>query len=211
MRVRNVKNKDEILKNCPYVVNSPEKYKGKWEQYFKNNNPIFLEIGPGKCSFIKEMAKLYPNINFVGVERIDSVLALGVCDLEKSDYKNLALINYDANDIDSLFNNEVEEIYLNFSDPWPKKRHEKRRLTSFSFLKKYDIIFKGDRNINLKTDNKDLFEYSIISLSNYGYALTDVSLDLHSRDNINNVMTEYEKKFSKKGYKIYYLKAIKNI
>ena len=212
MRIRNIKNKDKILEKSNYVIKNPLEYKGCWQKYFKNKNPIYLEIGTGKCKFIYEMAKKNPNINFIGIERIDTVLAYGVRELEKLEILgNLVLINYDANNIDSLFYKEIDMVFLNFSDPWPKKRHEKRRLTSFSFLKKYDIIFSSDRKIMFKTDNKELFEYSIISLTTYGYKIVDISLDLHKDKDFDNVMTEYEKKFSSKGDKIYMLKAVKDI
>ena len=212
MRIRNIKNKDKILEKSNYVIKNPLEYKGCWQKYFKNKNPIYLEIGTGKCKFIYEMAKKNPDINFIGIERIDTVLAYGVRELEKLEILgNLVLINYDANNIDSLFNKEIDMVFLNFSDPWPKKRHEKRRLTSFSFLKKYDIIFSSDRKIMFKTDNKELFEYSIISLTTSGYKIVDISLDLHKDKDFDNVMTEYEKKFSSKGDKIYMLKAVKDI
>lgn len=212
MRIRNIKNKDKILEKSNYVIKNPLEYKGCWQKYFKNKNPIYLEIGTGKCKFIYEMAKKNPDINFIGIERIDTVLAYGVRELEKLEILgNLVLINYDANNIDSLFYKEIDMVFLNFSDPWPKKRHEKRRLTSFSFLEKYDIIFSSDRKIMFKTDNKELFEYSIISLTTYGYKIVDISLDLHKDKDFDNVMTEYEKKFSSKGDKIYMLKAVKDI
>lgn len=212
MRIRNIKNKKEILENCCYVISNPTEYKGKWNTYFKNDNPIYLEIGTGKCTFIYEMAKKYPNINFIGVERIDTVLAFGVKDLENEErLNNLVLMNYDAERIYDLFDKEIDELFLNFSDPWPKKRHEKRRLTSIGFLEKYDIIFSSDRVINFKTDNRELFEFSLISLSNYGYKFEDLSLDLHSKLDFDNVMTEYERKFSSRGFKIYMVKARKNI
>ena len=212
MRIRNIKNKKEILENCCYVISNPTEYKGKWNTYFKNDNPIYLEIGTGKCTFIYEMAKKYPNINFIGVERIDTVLAFGVKDLENEErLNNLVLMNYDAERIYDLFDKEIDELFLNFSDPWPKKRHEKRRLTSIGFLEKYDIKFSSDRVINFKTDNRELFEFSLISLSNYGYKFEDLSLDLHSKLDFDNVMTEYERKFSSRGFKIYMVKARKNI
>lgn len=212
MRVRNLKNKEEILKSNDYVLENPEKYKGKWQEFFGNNNQICLEIGVGKCTFIYEMARQNPNINFIGIEKVDTVLALGIKELEKEKVlENLCLINYDALELDKVFDNEIDTLYLNFSDPWPKKRHEKRRLTNFRFLEKYDIIFSGDKKIVQKTDNKDLFEYSVVSLSNYGYQIIDISLDLHKREDYNNVMTEYERKFSSKGCKIYLLSAVKKV
>ena len=212
MRVRNIKNKVQILKNSNYVIDDPSLYKGKWDTLFKNNNKINVEIGTGKCSFIYEMARQNPNINFIGIERIDTVLALGIKELESKPFlDNLFLINYDAFKIDDIFDKEVDTLYLNFSDPWPKKRHEKRRLTNFRFLKKYDIMFLSDKKIIMKTDNRELFEYSVVSLSNYGYKINDLSLDLHSKEDYNNIITEYEDKFSRKGCKIYMLSASKSV
>ena len=212
MRVRNIKNKVQILKNSNYVIDAPSLYKGKWDTLFKNNNKINVEIGTGKCSFIYEIARQNPNINFIGIERIDTVLALGIKELESKPFlDNLFLINYDAFKIDDIFDKEVDTLYLNFSDPWSKKRHEKRRLTNFRFLKKYDIMFLSDKKIIMKTDNRELFEYSVVSLSNYGYKINDLSLDLHSKEDYNNIMTEYENKFSRKGYKIYMLSASKSV
>ena len=210
MRIRNLKDKDKILRESSYVITYP--LNKKWNEIFGNNNKISIEIGPGKCSFLYNMAKGNPNINFVGIEKIDTVLAIGIKEIEKLPrLDNLYFINYDAYHIDDLFSREVDTIYLNFSDPWPKKRHEKRRLTNFRFLEKYDIISSGDKKIVLKTDNESLFEYSIISLSNFGYKISDLSLDLHKRKDYNNIMTEYEKKFSTKGCKIYMLSAIKKV
>ena len=212
MRVRNIKNKVQILKNSNYVIDDPSLYKGKWDTLFKNNNKINVEIGTGKCSFIYEIARQNPNINFIGIERIDTVLALGIKELESKPFlDNLFLINYDAFKIDDIFDKEVDTLYLNFSDPWPKKRHEKRRLTNFRFLKKYDIMFLSDKKIIMKTDNRELFEYSVVSLSNYGYKINDLSLDLHSKEDYNNIITEYEDKFSRKGCKIYMLSASKSV
>lgn len=210
VRIRNIKNKGEILSDSSYVISNPTLYKGKWSSLFKNNNKIDLEIGTGKCSFIYEMARLNPNVNYVGVERIDTVLALGIKEISLLPHlDNLYLINYDALKIEDVFDKEINTLYLNFSDPWPKSRHEKRRLTNYRFLEKYDIIFKSDKKLIFKTDNKGLFEYSIVSLSNFGYKITDLSLDLHKKQDYNNVMTEYEKKFASKGFPIYMLKAIK--
>lgn len=210
MRVRNIKNKKEILEGSSYIINNPEDYKGKWNSLFNNKNKIHLEIGTGKCSFIYEMARQNPNINFIGVERIDTVLTLGIKSIEnKPHLSNLLLVNYDATNIDKLFDKEIDTLYLNFSDPWPKSRHEKRRLTNFRFLEKYDIIFLSDKKLIMKTDNRALFEYSLISLTDYGYKLNDLSLDLHKKEDYNNIMTEYEKKFSNKGCQIYMLNAYK--
>lgn len=208
MRLRNVKNKEQILNNSNYVINNPKEYKGKWYTLFNNKNAIHLEIGTGKCKFIKDMALKYPNINFIGVEKSQSVLALGTKTIEEH-IPNLRLISYDALKLDEIFEKEIDTIYLNFSDPWPKKRCAKRRLTHENFLKVYDKIFKDKKIIIQKTDNMHLFEFSIISLSNYGYALKDIKLDLQNDENSDNIMTEYEIKFREKGNNIYKLIAEK--
>lgn len=207
MRLRNVKNKEEILSNCSFVIDNPTKYKGKWNILFNNNNEINIEIGTGKCKFIYEMALKNPNINYIGIEKSTSILAIATKRLERLD--NLYLINYDALKLDEVFSNEISKIYLNFSDPWPKNRHENRRLTSPNFLKTYDNLFKGEKRIEFKTDNMKLFEYSICSLSNYGYIFESINLDLQNSENNDNIMTEYEYKFSQKGFKIYKLVAFK--
>lgn len=214
MRVRNLKNKQEILESSNYYLSvvDAKKYKTKWNEYFKNFNPVCLEIGSGKCKFIYEMAKKNPNKNYIGIERIDTVLALGIKEIEKKEkLSNLVLINIDALGIEELFFHDIESLYLNFSDPWPKARHEKRRLTSFKFLERYDIIFRDKMIIEFKTDNTNLFEYSLVSLSNYGYKFEDISLDLHNKKDFDNIVTEYENKFSNKGFKIKYVKAVKNV
>ena len=195
MRLKNVKNASEIISKSSYVVLNPEDNKGRWNSVFKNNNPIDVEIGMGKGDFIINMAKKYPNVNFIGIEMFDSVIVRAVQKLDMKDIPNLKLIRVDANEIESIFDKEINTIYLNFSDPWPKKRHAKRRLTSDTFLKKYDKVFKGKKRIIQKTDNIGLFAYSITSLSTYGYTIDDVTLDLKNEGDYNNVQTEYEKKF----------------
>lgn len=208
MRLRNVKNAKEIVNDSNYVINDPEDFKGSFHKVFKNNNPIHLEIGMGKGNFIIGMAKKYPQINFIGIEKYESVMVRAIEKLEGMDLPNLKLIRYDATTIDKIFDHEISTIYLNFSDPWPKMRHAKRRLTSPIFLKMYDKVFKGSMRIIQKTDNIGLFAYSLETLSNYGYVFERVSLDLHSED-IPNILTEYEKKFSAEGIKINYLCAKK--
>ena len=212
MRLRNIKNKYEILQSSEIYIENPKDYKGKWNELFKNDNPIHIEIGTGKCKYIKEMANTYSDINFIGIERSPSILAIGTKRLkEEVKGNNIKLINIDAKELGEVFDHEIETIYLNFSDPWPKKKHSKRRLTSETFLNVYDQLFKGNPKIIQKTDNMKLFEFSIVSLSKNGYTLEDISLDLHNSDNNDNIKTEYEEKFSKQGYPIYMLKAIKNI
>ena len=204
MRIRNVKNKEEILDNCSFLLNNPKEYKGKFKELFNNDNPIYVEIGMGKGQFIYQNAKKYKDINFIGIERFDSIMAKAILKMEKLD--NLILIKYDANLIDDLFDHEIDKIYLNFSDPWPKNRHENRRLTSKLFLEKYKNIFKDKERIEVRTDNRDFFLYSVESLGDMGYLLNDVSFNYQSPDLI---MTEYESKFRGKGANIYHLFAEK--
>ena len=210
MRLKNVKNAKDIINNSKYIVLNPYDYKGKWNSLFKNNNPINIEIGMGKGNFIIKMAKKYKDINFIGIEMFDSVIVRSVQKLENDDIPNLKLIRLDANYIEDIFDKEINTIYLNFSDPWPKKRHEKRRLTSEVFLKKYDNIFKGKKEIIQKTDNINLFSYSLSSLSLYGYKFDYVTLDLLSENDLDNVLTEYESKFNSKGVRICKLVAHKD-
>ena len=206
MRLRNLKNKEEIINNCDFIITDPFKYIGKWNDLFKNNNPIHIEIGMGMGKFIYENALNNPDINYIGIERYDNVIARAIKKLDKLD--NLILVRMDAREIDKVFKKEIDLIYLNFSDPWPKKRSINKRLTSPIFLEKYDKIFKNTNNIIMKTDNRDLFIYSIESLSNYGYKLSNISFDLHeSSDNI--ITTEYEDKFVSIGKNIYYLEGLK--
>ena len=202
MRLRHIKGADEDIKKSKYYIDDPESYKGSFNKLFNNKKPIHLEIGMGKGNFIIEMARRNPDINFIGLEKFDSVLVKAVEKLESIELDNLKLIWYDAATIDKVFDHEIDTLYLNFSDPWPKKRHAKRRLTHESFLELYDKIFKKENNIIMKTDNRKLFEYSVKSFTDYGYKIEDISLDLHS-DEVDIVETEYEKKFTKKGNVIY--------
>ena len=208
MRLRNVKNAREIVDNSPFVVHDPKEFKGKYNELFGNNNPIELEIGMGKGNFIIDKAMKNPDINFIGVERYESVLCRALEKLEDKQLPNVKIICIDAIELDEVFDKEISTIYLNFSDPWPKKRHAKRRLTSHVFLPVYDLIFKDEKVIVQKTDNVGLFESSIVSLSTYGYTLEDISLDLASTG-MENSLTEYEAKFMSQGIKINYLKARK--
>ena len=208
MRLRNVKNAKEIVNNSDYVIKEPQLYKGKYKEIFKNNNPLRIEIGMGKGNFIIDMALKNPNINFIGIERYESVMCRALEKLEDKEIPNLRLICCDALELGDIFSKEVEIIYLNFSDPWPKKRHAKRRLTSNVFLPIYDKVFQGDCVIIQKTDNVGLFESSIVSLSTYGYVIEEISLDLASTG-MENSLTEYEAKFMSQGIKINYLKARK--
>lgn len=207
MRLRNLKNKEEILNSCDFLILDSSKYKGKWKELFGNNNPLYIEIGMGFGKFIYENALNNPNINYIGIERYDNVLARAIKKCDKR-LDNLYIVRMDARDIELSFDKEVDLIYLNFSDPWPKKRHASKRLTSIEFLKRYDNIFKNKKTIIMKTDNRDLFISSLESLSNYGYGLNNISFDLHSREE-TIITTEYEEKFINKGNPIYYLEGSK--
>lgn len=209
MRLRNNKNAKGILEESKYVIKDPELNKGKWNKVFGNDNPIRIEIGCGKGNFIIENALTYPDINFIGIEMYDTVLMYAIKKIDE-DIDNLRFIRMDARLIDEVFDKEIDLIYLNFSDPWPKKRQAKRRLTHARFLEKYDLIFKSNKTIFMKTDNMHLFEFSIESLSEYGYTLRNISLDLANSDIEENIMTEYEEKFTNKGIRINRLEAYKD-
>lgn len=207
MRLRNLKDKDILVDTCNYLIKDYISLKGKWNKEFENNNPIHVEIGMGKGDFIYHMALKHPNINFIGIEKYSGVIARAVKKYPDT-LPNLRIINMDALNLKDVFNREIETIYLNFSDPWPKKRHARRRLTSEIFLNIYDYVFKNKRRIVMKTDNLILFASSLVSLSEYGYVLKDVNLDLANSE-IDNVPTEYENKFVSQGIKINYLVAEK--
>lgn len=212
MRLRNVKDASIKINASNYIIKDYEDYKGKYKSIFNNDNKLCIEIGMGKGDFIIGMARNNPDINYIGIEKYDSVMVRAVEKLDRLDIgielQNLKLIKMDAEYIDKVFDKEIDTIYLNFSDPWPKDRHEKRRLTSSNFLKKYDSLFKSTKHIIFKTDNRKLFEYSIMTLTDYGYTINNISLDLHS-DDISNVETEYEKRFSNLGYPIYMIDVTK--
>lgn len=208
MRLRHVKNAIEDLANdTKYFVLNPKDYHGKWAlEVFKNNNPIHIEIGCGKGQFMMGLAKHFPDINFIAIEKYDSVLVRCLEKVSQDDIPNLKLVLLDALMLKEVFDKgEVEEIYLNFSDPWPKTRHAKRRLTSYIYLDIYRNILASDGAIIQKTDNRSLFESSLESLSQNDWYLTNISLDLHKTD-LFNITTEYEDKWSPKG-PIYRLEA----
>ncbi|WP_042354747.1 tRNA (guanosine(46)-N7)-methyltransferase TrmB [Bacillus rubiinfantis] len=196
--------KEKIQQFPQYVVPNPEEYKGKWHEAFAKAQPLHIEVGTGKGHFITEMAKANPDINYIGIELFDSVIVAALDRLIEADLPNLKLLNVNANDLAKYFTkNDVSRVYLNFSDPWPKTRHEKRRLTYKSFLKLYEEIMIDGGEVHFKTDNQGLFEYSLLSFSAYGMLLKFISLDLHHSDVHGNIMTEYEQKFSEKGNRIY--------
>lgn len=204
MRLRNNPKAYEIMnENSDFVVIEPENFKNNWKNIFGNDQPIYIEIGMGKGDFIYQNACNYPDVNFIGIEKYPSVLAAAINKINQQDKKvtNLKLIRYDAIELEKVFSEkEVNKIFLNFSDPWPKSRHTKRRLTSNKFLDVYRKILVNDGTIEFKTDNQGLFEYSLVSLNQYPMDLEYVSLDLHnSLENETNIMTEYERKFCTKG------------
>ncbi len=198
MRLRNVKNAKEIIENSDLVVKTNP---------FNSDKPLYIEIGCGKGDFITKMASLNPDINFIGIEKYESVLVRAL-DKVSSDTPNLKFMCFDALKLDEVFNSNVDKIYLNFSDPWPKKKHAKRRLTSPIFLDLYEKISKDSINIEQKTDNINLFAYSLEMFNNHGYYFNKVSLDLPNDE--KNVETEYEKKFRDKKVLINYLNVTKN-
>lgn len=203
-----IKDAEKIINKSNYVMKSPENYKNKWNTVFNNNNPICLELGMGRGDFIINMAKTHPNINYIGLELYPSQMVKATERLVNQKLPNLRLINSDARKIDQIFGKEINTIYLTFSEPWPKKRDEKNRFTHESYLKLYDKIFKKDKHIILKTDNKGLFAYSLESLSQYWYVFDRISLDLHHDEvPIPNIMTDFEQQYFKEGRPIYYLDA----
>ena len=208
MRLKNVRGANEIIIKGKYYVSDPFMNKGNWHKIFNNNNPIYIEIGMGKGNFIVENAKRYPGINFIGIEKYDSVIVRAIQKSDLLELNNLRIIRVDANRLGEIFSKEIDLIYLNFSDPWPKDRHAKRRLTSPIFLNIYEQIFKNNKRIIMKTDNINLFNYSLDTLSEYGYEIINKTNNLNSLDE-NNIMTEYEEKFNKHGIKINKLEAIK--
>lgn len=201
MRLKNVKGANEIIINGKYYVNEPFSYKGRWKQLFGNNHPIKIEIGMGKGNFIIEMAQKYPDINFIGIEKYDSVIVRAIQKSNELELNNLKIIRMDAEYLCEVFDKEISTIYLNFSDPWPKERHAKRRLTSNLFLELYDQVFTTEKHLEMKTDNLNLFNYSLESLTNYGYEIIYQTNNLDCLDS-NNIMTEYEQKFYNLGIKI---------
>lgn len=205
MRLRNIPRAENTLKANALVIKSPEAQKGCWKQIFGNDNPLYIEIGMGKGRFLLNMAKTYPDINFVGIERYSSVLLRAVerMDVEAyQDLKNIRFVCMDARNLEEVFTpGEVGGIYLNFSDPWPKARHAKRRLTSVEFLARYENVLTADGKVEFKTDNRPLFEFSLEQAEEAGWKLISYTYDLHDNKEMNqgNIMTEYEEKFSAKG------------
>ncbi|OES44116.1 tRNA (guanosine(46)-N7)-methyltransferase TrmB [Domibacillus iocasae] len=205
MRLRNKPWAREKINAYPqYITPQPEGAKGRWNEIFGNDNPIHIEVGTGKGQFVTGMAKQNPHINYIGIEMYESVIITALDRLIEADLPNLKLLDVDGAELINYFEKgEVSRVYLNFSDPWPKTRHAKRRLTYKTFLSLYESIMPDEGEIHFKTDNQGLFEFSLKSFSEYGMLLNFVSLDLHNSGYEGNVMTEYEEKFSAKGQRIY--------
>ena len=212
MRLRNVPGARETIIENQFSIQQPEQMKGKWAEVFQNDHPIHIEVGMGKGQFIIEMARRNPEVNYIGIEKYSSVLVRAVEKLGDFEQDNLRLIRMDAENIEEVFDkDEVDRIYLNFSDPWPKDRHAKRRLTSTRFLERYDNILTPEGRVMFKTDNKDLFDFSLEQVEEAGWILENHTYDLHhSEYNEGNVMTEYEEKFSAKGNPICRLVAYRH-
>ncbi len=206
MRLRNIPGSRDVIAENEYVVHEEKTVKGKWNIVFGNDNPIRIEIGMGKGRFICELATQNPGINYVGIEKYSSVLLRAIQKQEELELPNLKFIRMDAEEIAEVFGkDEVDRIYLNFSDPWPKDRHAKRRLPSRQFLKRYDSFLKKDGIIEFKTDNRDLFDYAVIEANEAGWNIDSITYDLHNDPVMNegNIMTEYEERFSSKGNPIF--------
>lgn len=202
MRLRNIKGSREAIEINEYTINNPEEHKGNWSKLFGNDNPIHIEVGMGKGKFITTLAGLNPDINYIGIEKYSSVLYRALEKMDALKLTNLYFIRMDAEDICDVFEeNEIDKIYLNFSDPWPKDRHAKRRLTSKEFFGRYDKILIPDGTVEFKTDNNDLFDFSLEQIPEAGWNLAAVTRDLHHDDVMKkgNIMTEYEEKFSSAG------------
>lgn len=202
MRLRNIPGSRQIIAENPWCIQEPEKQKGRWHTIFENKNPIHIEVGMGKGQFLMTLAGKNPNINYVGIEKYSSVLLRALQKMEENPLDNLKFIRMDAETITDVFSkDEVARIYLNFSDPWPKDRHAKRRLTSKEFFARYDKILTGDGQVEFKTDNTMLFDFSLEQVELAGWQLNSCTRDLHRNEEMNqgNIMTEYEERFSGQG------------
>ncbi len=209
MRMRKKKNCGARMERCSQIwIKEPENYKGKWHELFGNNNPIHIEIGCGKGSFVRGMAQMYPDINFVAVEKVGDVIVMAMEKAVEAELTNVLFTDMDAERIEDFFEyGEAERIYLNFSDPWKKNKQAKRRLTHKNFLDRYKKILEPGKEIWFKTDNKPLFEFSLNSFCEEDFKLSNITLDLHNSGFEGNVMTEYETRFVELGQPIYRLQA----
>ncbi|WP_026690712.1 tRNA (guanosine(46)-N7)-methyltransferase TrmB [Alteribacter aurantiacus] len=210
MRLRNKPWAPEEIANNPHlIIPNPADHKNKWKDYFNNDNPLYVEVGSGKGQFVTGMANQHPEINVIGIEKYDSVIISALELMQQLELPNVNMLKEDVQEITDFFGeNEVDRLFINFTDPWPKNRHAKRRLTHEGFLKKYVEILKDGGEVHFKTDNRILFQYSLQSFSEFGFSLKNISLDLHEDGLEGNVMTEYEERFSRKGQPIYRLEAV---
>ena len=202
MRLRNITGSREVIGESRFVIHEPETLRGKWQERFGNTNPIRIEIGMGKGKFLHTLAKQNPAVNYIGIEKYSSVLLRAIQKSEEEELPNLLFIRMDAEEILAVFDRgEVDRIYLNFSDPWPKDRHAKRRLPSQQFINRYDVILKQEGRLEFKTDNRELFDFAVEELANAGWKAEKITYDLHNDADMceGNVMTEYEEKFSAMG------------
>ena len=202
MRLRNITGSREVIADSIYVVQEPQEKKGQWKEVFGNDHPVRIEIGMGKGKFLHTLAKENPDINYIGIEKYSSVLLRAIQKMEEDELPNLKFIRMDAEEITDVFaTGEVDRIYLNFSDPWPKDRHAKRRLPSREFLARYDVILKPGGRLEFKTDNRPLFDFAVEELEPAGWKAETITYDLHGEEELmrGNVMTEYEEKFSALG------------
>lgn len=209
MRMRKKKNCAARIERCGDIrITEPEQYKGKWREVFGNDNPIHIEIGCGKGAFVTGMARLYPNINFIAIEKVEDVIVMAMEKATQAELSNVRFMDLDAERIEDFFEKgEIERIYLNFSDPWKKNKQAKRRLTHKNFLDRYKKVLNNGDYIWFKTDNQKLFEFSLNSFAAENFKLQNITLDLHNSDFCGNVVTEYEQKFIDLGQPIYRLEA----
>ncbi len=206
MRLRNVTGSREIIAESPFVVHEPALQKGKWHEIFGNERPIHIEIGMGKGRFLMDLAAANPDMNYIGIEKYSTVLLRAVQKMEEQALPNVRFIRMDAEEICEVFGREeVGRIYLNFSDPWPKDRHARRRLPSRQFLARYQEILARGGTIEFKTDNMDLFDFAVAEVEPAGWRIEAMTRDLHHDEKMmqGNIMTEYEEKFSSMGNPIY--------
>ena len=210
MRLRNIPGAREEIENNPFCIKNPENYKNKWSEVFENDHPLHIEVGMGKGQFIYTLAAQNPEINYIGIEKYSSVLLRALQKMDESPLDNLKFIRMDAEYITDAFGrDDVQRIYLNFSDPWPKDRHAKRRLTSGRFMSFYDTFLSKDGYVQFKTDNDSLFEFSLKEIPAAGWHIFEQSYDFHNDEKLSagNIMTEYEEKFSSLGHPIHMLRA----
>lgn len=212
MRLRHITGAEEFIAQSPFVIHDPEQHKGSWHQVFGNTFPIHIEVGMGKGRFIMELAQTFPNINFIGIERYSSVLLRALQKRQELELSNICFLCVDAKSLDQIFaQDEISRIYLNFSDPWPKDRHAKRRLTSPEFMKVYERILCPEGQLEFKTDNQGLFAYSLESIPAAGWKICQYTFDLHHSSMAQgNIMTEYEEKFAAQGNPICKLVACRS-